>query len=38
MENTEYYTELTENQVETQCMQDLCNGKITITDVPVKNP
>lgn len=36
MENTEYYTELTENQVETQCMQDLCNGKIIITDVPFK--
>ena len=36
MENTEYYTELTENQVETQCMQDLRNGKIIITDVPFK--
>lgn len=26
MENTEYYTELTENQVETQCMQDLVDA------------
>ena len=34
MENTEYYTELTGDFMESQCMQDLRNGKIIITDVP----
>lgn len=36
MENTEYYTELTGDFMESQCMQDLRNGKIIITDVPFK--
>lgn len=26
MENIEYYTELAENQIETQCMQDLVDA------------
>lgn len=34
MKDTEYYTELTDNMIETQCMLDLCNGEITIKDVP----
>ena len=33
MKDTEYYTELTDNMIETQCMLDLCNGEITIKDV-----
>ena len=38
MENAEYYTELTGDFMESQCMYDLRNGKIIITDVPCELP